>query len=101
MKFLLVLFIMTTSAFAADKACEKKCKSEYESCTEKVRRWSEDQYIDLEGLSYYSMNCDIDDKYDQVRKQEKLMKKSCKEIKKECLKTCDTNVQTTNGLETH
>lgn len=89
MKYLILTLIISSTAFASDKVCEKKCKSDYEACTSKVREWSEDQYIQLEGMAFYSISCDLDDNYDQVRKQEKMMKKSCKEIKKECLKSCE------------
>lgn len=89
MKFLIVLLILSSTAFASDNECEKTCKSEYEQCSSKVRLWAEDKYIELEGLSYYSLNSEYNDSYDEVRKQEKALKKSCKEQKKSCLELCE------------
>jgi hypothetical protein len=88
MKYLFFILLLSTTALASEKECKQECKVTFKECQSKVHFWAEDQYIEIEGLSYFSTNSYIDDRYDEVRAQEKEMKKICKEDQKYCVKAC-------------
>ena len=88
--FMLTLVLcFSLSALADERACEKQCRTEYQSCLDKAFLIAEDEYIDIEVEAQWLSNKKIDDLHDAASKHLKGMKKTCRKERDTCKKSCN------------